>query len=393
LAGELPDTCSKKRMKRTKRIGILTGGGDCPGLNAAIRAVAKTVIFRHQSHGSCGIEVIGIEDGYEGLIKNKTRRLETKDVSGILTLGGTILGTSNRANPFAYGEEKKDVSKEVFRNFRNLKLDALVCMGGDGTLHIAHELTQLGMPIVGIPKTIDNDVGATDFTLGFDSAVAVATEAIDNIHSTAESHHRVMIIELMGRYTGWVALYAGIAGGGDIILIPEIPYKIEKICNEVKRRSKIGKRFSIMVMAEGVKFSVIDRSLPAGRRGASGGEDRELVVARKVKASTDPIRLGGVSYKIASQIEKLTGVETRVIILGHLQRGGKPTDFDRILATQFGKKAVDLVLAEKFGEMTSLQCGEITSVPVESAIRNLKKVNLDSPLIEAARGVGTCFGD
>ena len=354
----------------------MTGGGDCPGLNAAIRAVAKTVIFRHQSHGSCGIEVIGIEDGYEGLIKNKTRRLETKDVSGILTLGGTILGTSNRANPFAYGEEKKDVSKEVFRNFRNLKLDALVCMGGDGTLHIAHELTQLGMPIVGIPKTIDNDVGATDFTLGFDSAVAVATEAIDNIHSTAESHHRVMIIELMGRYTGWVALHAGVAGGGDIILIPEIPYKIEKICNEVKRRSKIGKRFSIMVMAEGVKF-----------------KDKKLVVKRKVKASTDPIRLGGVSYKIASQIEKLTGVETRVIILGHLQRGGKPTDFDRILATQFGKKAVDLVLAEKFGEMVSLQCGEITSVPIESAIRNLKKVNLDSPLIEAARGVGTCFGD
>ncbi|MCJ7577563.1 MAG: 6-phosphofructokinase, partial [candidate division Zixibacteria bacterium] len=327
-------------MKRTKRIGILTGGGDCPGLNAAIRAVAKTAIFRHQSHGSCGMEVIGIEDGYEGLIKKKTRKLETKDVSGILTLGGTILGTSNRANPFAYGEEKKDVSKEVFRNFRNLKLDALVCMGGDGTLHIAHELTQLGMPIVGIPKTIDNDVGATDFTLGFDSAVAVATEAIDNVHSTAESHHRVMIIELMGRYTGWVALYAGVAGGGDIILIPEIPYKIEKICQEVRRRSKFGKRFSIVVMAEGVKFSVIDRS-------ASGGEDRELVVARRVKASTDPIRLGGVSYKIARQIEELTDVETRVIILGHLQRGGKPTNFDRILATQFGKKAVDLVMAEK----------------------------------------------
>jgi phosphofructokinase-like protein len=357
-------------MKRTKRIGILTGGGDCPGLNAAIRAVAKIAIFRHR------MEVIGIEDGYEGLIKNETRKLENKDVSGILTLGGTILGTSNRANPFAYGEKKKDISKEVLRNFSNLKLDALVCLGGDGTLHIAHELTRLGMPIVGIPKTIDNDVGATDFTLGFDSAVAVATDAIDNVHTTAESHHRVMIIELMGRYTGWVALYAGVAGGGDIILIPEIPYQIEKICEEVKRRSKIGKRFSIMVMAEGVKF-----------------EDKELVVKRKVKASTDPIRLGGVSYKIARQIEDLTGLENRVIILGHLQRGGKPTDFDRILATQFGKKAVDLVLAEKFGEMVSLQCREITSVPIESAIRSLKKVNLDSPLIEAARGMGTCFGD
>jgi 6-phosphofructokinase 1 len=361
---------AKKRMKRTKRIGILTGGGDCPGLNAAIRAVTKTAIFCHQ------MEVIGIEDGYEGLIKNKTRRLKTEDVSGILSLGGTILGTSNRANPFAYGEEKTDVSQKVFKSFRNLKLDALVCIGGDGTLHIAHELIKLGMPIVGIPKTIDNDVGSTDFTLGFDSAVALATEAIDNIHSTAESHHRVMIIELMGRYTGWVALHAGVAGGGDIILIPEIPYKIERICQEVKKRSKLGKRFSIMVVAEGVKF-----------------EDKKLVVKRKVKGSTDPIRLGGVSYKIASQIEKLTGIETRVIILGHLQRGGTPTDFDRILATQFGKKAVDLVLAEEFGNMVSLQCGDITSVPIESAIKNLKKVNLDSPLIEAARGVGTCFGD
>jgi phosphofructokinase-like protein len=357
-------------MGKTKRIGILTGGGDCPGLNAAIRAVTKTAVFRHH------MEVVGIEDGYEGLIKNKTRRLQIDDVSGILTQGGTILGTSNRANPFAYGEKKEDISQKVLKNFRNLKLDALVCIGGDGTLHIAHELNRLGMPIVGIPKTIDNDVEATDFTIGFDSAVAVATEAIDNIHSTAESHHRVMIIELMGRYIGWVALHAGVAGGGDIILIPEIPYKIEKVCQEVTRRSKSGKRFSIMVVAEGVKL-----------------EHKELVVKRRVKDSTDPIRLGGISYKLARQIEELTGLETRVIILGHLQRGGKPTEFDRILATQFGKRAVDLVLAEKFGEMVSLQCGEITSVPIESAIRSLKKVNLDSPLIEAARGVGTCFGD
>jgi phosphofructokinase-like protein len=355
---------------KTKRIGILTGGGDCPGLNAAIRAVAKTAIYCHQ------MDVMGIEDGYEGLIQNKTRRLQTKDVSGILTIGGTILGTSNRANPFAYGEKKKDLSQKVFKNFRNLKLDALVCIGGDGTLHIAHQLNQLGMPIVGIPKTIDNDVEATDFTIGFDSAVALATEAIDNIHSTAESHHRVMLIELMGRYTGWVALHAGVAGGADIILIPEIPYKIEKICQEVQRRSKFGKRFSIVVVAEGVKL-----------------KDGELVVKRKVKASTDPIRLGGISYKIAQQVEEITGLETRVIILGHLQRGGKPTDFDRILATQFGKKAVDLIQAKKFGYMSSLQSGEITSVPIKSAIRNLKKVNLDSPLIEAARGIGTCFGD
>jgi 6-phosphofructokinase 1 len=291
-------------------------------------------------------------------------------------MGGTILGTSNRANPFAYGEEKKEVSNLCFKNFRNLKLDTLICIGGDGTLSIANRLYQLGIPIVGIPKTIDNDLEATDYTIGFDSAVAVATESIDNVHSTAESHHRVMIVEVMGRYTGWLALYAGVAGGGDVILIPEISFDISRVCQELERRSKIGKRFSIVVVAEGVK------------PGAS-----ELVVKRRVKGSTDPIRLGGVSDRIAEQIESLTGLETRVIILGHLQRGGKPTDFDRILATQFGKKAVDLAMSNEFGCMTSVQGGTITSVPIEKAVASLKKVKADLPLIESARAVGTCFGD
>jgi phosphofructokinase-like protein len=357
-------------MRSKKRIGILTGGGDCPGLNPAIRAVAKTALFCHKA------EVIGLFDGYEGLIKNRTKKLIWEDVSGILTQGGTILGTSNRANPFAYGEKKKDLSKQALKNFRNLRLDALVCIGGDGTLHIAHELTQMGLPIVGIPKTIDIDVEATDFTIGFDSAVAVATESIDNIHSTAESHHRVMIVEVMGRYTGWLALYAGVAGGGDVILIPELSFDIKKVCRELIRRSRIGKRFSIVVVAEWVRLA-----------------DLKLVVKRKVKSSTDPIRLGGVSYRIAEQIENLTGLEARVIILGHLQRGGKPTDFDRILATQFGKKAVDLVMKGKFGYMASLQGGEITSVPIQSGIARQKKVTPDLPLIEAAKAVGTCFGD
>jgi len=234
----------------------------------------------------------------------------------------------------------------------------------------------MGLPIVGIPKTIDNDVEATDFTIGFDSAVAVATESIDNIHSTAESHHRVMIVEVMGRYTGWLALYSGVAGGGDVILIPEIPFDIKKVCRELVRRSKIGKRFSIVVVAEGVKPG-----------------DSKLVIKRKVKGSTDPIRLGGVSYRIAEQIENLTGLETRVIILGHLQRGGKPTDFDRILATQFGKKAVDLTFDGKFGYMVSLQGGTITSVPIKSGIARQKMVTQNLPLIEAAKAVGTCFGD
>jgi 6-phosphofructokinase 1 len=357
-------------MRRKKRIGILTGGGDCPGLNPAIRAVAKTAFFRHEA------EVIGFEDGFEGLIENRARKLEWEDVSGILTLGGTILGTSNRANPFAYGEEKRDLSKQALKNFRELKLNALICIGGDGTLNITYRMHRLGVPVVGIPKTIDNDVQATDFTIGFDSAVAVATECIDNIHSTAESHHRVMIVEVMGRYTGWLALYSGVAGGGDVILIPELPLDMDKVSQKLLRRSRLGKRFSIVVIAEGVRL-----------------RDSELVIKRTVKGSTDPIRLGGVSYRIAEQIENRTGLETRVIVLGHLQRGGKPTDFDRILATQFGKKAVDLSLDRKFGQMTSVQGGRITSVPIRSGIRGLKKVTPELPLIEAAKAVGTCFGD
>ncbi len=358
-------------MGRKRRIGVLTAGGDCPGLNPAIRAVTKTALLHHDA------EVIGIKDGFEGLIENRTRRLVWEDVSGILTLGGTILGTTNRANPFAYGDEKEDVSGKALQNFQKLKLDALVCIGGDGTLNIAHRLQQLGVPVVGIPKTIDNDLEETDYTIGFDSAVSVAAGSIDMIHSTAESHHRVMIVEVMGRYVGWLlALYAGVAGGGDVILIPEIPFDMEKVCQELRRRSKIGKRFSIVVVAEGVKL---------------GGA--ELVIKRKVKGSTDPIRLGGVSYRIAEQIENLTGLETRVTVLGHLQRGGKPTPFDRVLATQFGKMAVDLVGGGKFGYMGSIKGNEITSVPIRSAVAKQKTVTPDLPLIHAAKAVGTCFGD
>ncbi|MFH1335977.1 MAG: ATP-dependent 6-phosphofructokinase [Candidatus Zixiibacteriota bacterium] len=357
-------------MKRKKRIGVLTNGGDCPGLNPAIRAVTKTAILCHD------MEVVGIKDGFEGLIENRTKKLVWEDVSGILALGGTILGTTNQTNPFANGVEKKDVSPEVLKNFTRLELDALVCIGGDGTFHIAHRFHQLGIPLVGIPKTIDNDVSATDFTIGFDSAVAVATDALDNIHSTAESHHRVMILEVMGRYAGWLALYSGVAGGGDVILMPEFSFDLQKVMAKLESRSKIGKRFSLVVVSEGVKL---------------GGS--EFVIKREVKGSTDPIRLGGVSYRIAEQIEEATGLETRVIVLGHLQRCGKPTDFDRILATQFGKLAVDLIIERKFGYMTSVQRGKITSVPLQDGIVALKKVPMDFPLIQAARAVGTCFGD
>jgi phosphofructokinase-like protein len=353
-----------------KRIGVLTSGGDCPGLNPAIRAVTKTAILCHD------MEVVGIKDGFEGLIENRTKKLNWEDVSGILALGGTILGTTNRTNPFADGEERKDVSSKVLENFRRLELDALVCIGGDGTFHIAHRFHQLGVPLVGIPKTIDNDVSATDFTIGFDSAVAVATAALDNIHSTAESHHRVMIMEVMGRYAGWLALYAGVAGGGDVILMPEFSFDLQKVTAKLERRSKIGKRFSLVVVSEGIKL---------------GGA--EMVVQREVKGSTDPIRLGGVSYRIAEQIEETTGLETRVIVLGHLQRGGEPTDFDRILATQFGKLAADLIVEGKFGYMTGMREGKIISVPLQEGIAALKTVPQDFPLIQAARAVGTCFGD
>jgi len=291
-------------------------------------------------------------------------------------LGGTILGTTNRTNPFADGEEKKDVSSQALENFARLELDALVCIGGDGTFHIAHRFHQLGIPLVGIPKTIDNDVSATDYTVGFDSAVVVAADALDNVHSTAESHHRVMILEVMGRYAGWLALYSGVAGGGDVILMPEFSLDLQKVVAELERRSKLGKKFSLVVVSEGVKL---------------GGT--ELVIREEVKGSTDPIRLGGVSYRIAEQIEEATGLETRVIVLGHLQRGGKPTDFDRILATQFGKLAVDLIMEKKFGYMTSMQGGKITSVPLQDGIAALKKVPMDFPLIQAAKAVGTCFGD
>jgi phosphofructokinase-like protein len=356
-------------MGRKKKIGVLTAGGDCPGLNAAIRAVAKAAFFEERA------EVMGIKDGFDGLIHDRAKKLEWEDVSGILTLGGTILGTNNRADPFAYGEEKKDVSRKALDTFHKLELDALVCIGGDGTFAVGHKLQQSGIPVVGIPKTIDNDLEQTDYTIGFDSAVAVATDSVDKIHTTAESHHRVMIVEVMGRYVGWLALHAGVAGGADVILIPEIPFEMSIVCEELKKRSKLGKRFSIMVVAEGVRLG------------------KDLVIKREVKGSAEPIRLGGVSYRLAEQIEQLTGLETRVAVLGHVQRGGTPTPFDRVLATQFGKKAVDLIVAEEFGRMVSLQGVKITSVPIQSAIAQQRKVTPDLPLVQSAKAVGTCFGD
>ena len=364
---------SKKKIK--KRIGILTGGGDCPGLNAVIRGVAKACI------GKFDIEVIGIEDGFAGLVDRKVTPLDWERVSGILTQGGTILGTTNRANPFnwvqdpAHADITVDRSDQVVRYIRKLELDSLVCIGGDGTQTIAYQLSKKGIHVVGVPKTIDNDIVGTDITFGFDSAVTTATEAIDKIHSTAMSHHRVMIIELMGRYAGWLTLHAGIAGGGDVIVIPEIPYDIEAISSVAVGRSKKGKRFSIIVIAEG--------AYPHGG---------ERIVRRIVKGSPDPVRLGGIGHKLAHDIEERAGLETRVTVLGHLQRGGTPTPFDRVLATRFGVKAAELCYNGAYGVMVALRGREIIEIPLADISGRSRLVAADHPLIETANGVGVCLG-
>jgi len=362
--------------RRIKKIAVLTGGGDCPGLNAVIRAVVKTAINTYS------LEVVGIEDGFGGLIQNRHRPLTINDVSGILPRGGTILGTTNRDNPFHYpvienGEKVyRDVSQKVINNLEELGIHALIVIGGDGSLSIGKELWEKGLPVVGVPKTIDNDLSATDVTFGFDTALVTATEALDKLHTTAESHHRVMVLEVMGRYAGWIGLEAGIAGGADVILIPEIPFQIEKVCEKIVDRRVRGKKFSIVVVAEGAK--------PLGG---------EMVVAKLIEDSADPIRLGGIGNVVAKQIEECSGMETRVTVLGHLQRGGSPTAFDRILGTRYGAAAVELVMTGQFGKMVSLRTPDIVSVSLEEAVHELRRVPVDSDKIKAAKSVGICFGD
>ena len=365
-----------KHASRIKKIGILTGGGDCPGLNVVIRGITKTALHWHD------IQVIGFKDGYEGLVKNNFISLSTKDVSGILTLGGTILGTSNIADPYRYQVARgnksviQDLSAEAISNYKKHDLDALVTIGGDGTLSIASKLARDGLNIVAVPKTIDNDLSETEFTFGFDSAMVTATEAIDKLHSTAQSHHRVMIVEVMGRYAGWIALYSGVAGGGDVILIPEIPYDIHKVCEKLLERHRHGKRFSIVIVAEGAK--------------PKGGT---ITVSRIVEKSPDKIRLGGVANRLAEAIEKTAHLETRATILGHVQRGGSPTPFDRVLATRFASEALKAVLSKKFGRMVALRGTTMVTVPIQKAIEKLKLIPLSHPLIESARGMGISFGD
>jgi 6-phosphofructokinase 1 len=357
-------------------IGVLTGGGDCPGLNAAIRAVVKSAILK------CGYRVLGIERGFDGLISGQQiRELTLKDVRGILPQGGTILGTANRGNPFAYPVTVRgktvlrDMSHVVARRLRSLRLRSLVVIGGDGSLKIAAELKRKGIPLVGIPKTIDNDLDATDVTFGFHSAVVTATEAIDKLHTTAESHHRAMVLEVMGRYAGWIALHAGLAGGADIILIPEIPFDIGELVAKVRERARLKSPFSIIVAAEG-----------ACPRGGT------RVLQQTASENLGVERLGGIGAWVAREIERRTDVETRCTVLGHLQRGGGPTMFDRILATRFGVHAVDLVARGRFGRMVCLKGREMDSVPIERAIARAKLVPPRGELVLAGESIGISFG-
>lgn len=357
------------------RIGVSTGGGDAPGLNAVVRAVTLSALSR-------GWEVLGIRKGYQGLLDtDKIIRLDRAAVRGIAHLGGTILGTTNRGDPFelplpaAEGEEPivVDRSNLVVENFRRLGLDSLVVIGGDGSMRIAHRFAEKGMPIVGVPKTIDNDIAGTSVTFGFDTAVAVATEAIDRLHSTAEAHERVFVVEVMGRYAGWIALHAGLAGGADVILIPEIPFSVESVCAKIAARERSGRRFAIVIVAEGATL---------------GGER----VIKGPKEAGREVRLGGIGDRLAQLVQEGSGKETRCLVLGHLQRGGRPTARDRLIGMRFGAGAVRTVAEGTSSVMVALDPPDVITVPLSEASRT-KTVPLDSDTILSAREMGICLGD
>jgi 6-phosphofructokinase 1 len=359
-----------------QRIGVLTAGGDCPGLNAVIRAVVKTAFHEYNW------EVMGIEDGFTGLLQpGKARVLALSDVRGLLPRGGTILGSTNRANPLHYAGElpKEGLGAEgeevALRRAKEYGLDGLIAIGGDGSLRIANALAGKGLKVVGVPKTIDNDLGGTEAPCGFDTAVNTAMEALDKLHTTAESHHRVLVVELMGRDAGWIALSAGVAGGADIILIPEIPYCLDVIADKITERNQSGAKFSIVVVAEG--------STPLGG----------VAVYQEPQNPGGMPRLGGIGASVAAQLQRVCDAEVRVMVLGHLQRGGPPSAFDRLLATRFGAMAVHMMAQGKIGHMVAFHQGRITAVPLADAVSRSKRVPLDSDLIWAALSLNICLGD
>lgn len=360
------------------RLAVLTGGGDCPGLNAVIRAIVKTAVYNN-------FEVYGIANGFKGLVEGVAEPLTLAAVSGILPRGGTILGTTNRDNPFRFVVGKDAAGKPIFRdcsdrvkaNLEKYKIDVLIVIGGDGSLNIANKLhLQQQVNVIGVPKTIDNDLPCTERTFGFDTAVTTATDAVDRLHTTAESHHRVMALEVMGRYAGWIALHSGLAGGADCILIPEIPYKIDAVIQKIRQRQALHKQFSIVVVAEGAR--------------TVGGS---YSVARTVQESFDSLRLGGAGEKVVQEIEAQTGIESRCTVLGYLQRGGSPTAYDRVLASRYGVAAVQAAIDGRLNSMVALQSNIIVSVPIAKAAAELHTVPLDSDIVLAARNLSISFGD
>lgn len=365
-------------MQPIKKIAILTGGGDCPGLNAVIRAVTRTAILKY------GYEVIGYKFGYRGLYNNDFVKLDLDSVSGILHRGGTILHSSNKDNLFDYQVEdengkiiKKDVSDVGVENLKKEGVDALVVIGGDGTLTSARDFSRKGVNVIGVPKTIDNDLLATDVTFGFNTATEIATEALDRLHTTAESHHRIMLLEVMGRNAGWIALESGIAGSADVILLPEIPYDINKIVEKVKEREEAGKQFTIIVVAEGAK-----------------PKDGEVVVSKIVDDSPDPVRLGGIANKLAIDLEGLIkNHEIRSTVLGHIQRGGNTSTYDRILSTKYGVKAVELINSNLFGNMVALKGNKVSYESLENVIGYTKNVDPEGELVNTAKSIGISFAD
>ncbi len=355
-----------------KRFGILTSGGDAPGLNAALRAVCRTAMIKY------GMEAIGIKNGYRGLIQGEMIPLETDNLVGLLTAGGTILGTS-REKPFKKPEIDKETGlypvEAIKNNYKKWGLDALVCLGGNGTNTTASRLYDAGLNVIGLPKTIDNDIVETDMTFGFHTALDVATDAIDRLHNTAHSHSRIMVIEVMGHKAGWLSLYAGVAGGGDVILIPEIPYNIDSVAQKIKERRDAGKNFSIIVVAEGAM------------------NPEEALMDKKTFKKARAAMPYSIAYRVAHELEEATGLESRVTVLGYLQRGGTPSPYDRVLASRFGTAAADFLARGDFGNLLALQNGHIVGVPLKQIAGQIKRIPLDHPMIKVARNLGTCLGD
>ena len=375
-------------MKRLKRIGIITAGGDSPGLNAAIRGVGKAAL------GIEGVEIIGFRDGFRGLAEDLRVRLDRRALSGILTIGGTILGTSrDKPHRMEVGGEERDMTEVIVRNYRKNKLDALVCIGGGGTHKNALRLVEKGLNIVTLPKTIDNDIPLTDATIGFDTALGIATEAVDRLHSTAHSHHRIIIAEVMGHRAGWLALGAGIAGGADVILIPEKPYDIVHIATAIRKRSRHGTNFSIVAVAEGAMSKEDAAAFAKAEEQKKNATSKTQRQRAKTELAVLSARHSGNTLRLAKQLEELTHLEARVTILGYVQRGGTPSAGDRLLATRLGTMCVDLIQEQVFGVMVAARGDGVKPVPIAEVAGKLKTVPADHPWIDSARRVGTCLGD